>query len=584
MVGTPGARGLAGRGGQAFLSQHARFHLVYRLAARAYQFGVARSSPGAARWRTRAALACAVCDVAGAALLRWGERRNQRLAIAPRLLLDAADGALWCSDAGLNTDAAVLCGVPLAAEAGLRLGRAGIVVPVLNAAVATAVRRAKGLRPAPGAFGWQVMGVAAGAGFAAYESWHRRNLMARHHDHLAAELSRAHQCGQHAVAMAADSVVDLLTRTTPLLGRGVGAFGEVELAAWKSALAAQATAHATYLGVALSSWERTHNLARAELRSNVTLVLAEDHGTVLLSANQAAGLWRQLDGLGLAGRVEVALAEPARARLAGRSRDLVVGGRRLAVPPDGHLALRAADIGPPALLCGALWWADLARPISGGASVISVGFACLASLVTAGWAHARVHQAGDAARPAVLNASQVLAIINTALVSPRITQPYSTDGVQVFPFMSGLYVTAILASAYWADLGPAQRVTTVSLAVANIVLGLVALEESPHWASLALELLWPLAALISVWRLPAAFAADAAAQAAELAVLDDQRIEEAFETGRGEVISIVAKARQEAQRILLEMTGRLDPLITAEATRRLAEVDRRMGELACAGG
>jgi len=137
----------------SLLSKRERFHLAYRLASRSFQLLVARSSRTPQR-HMAAAAAFAVGDIVSAVALR----RSGRFALGPRLALDAASAALWSQgDTGLEL--ATMPGVPLAIEAGLRIGAAGLIVPVVNATVTGCARRLKGRPVSNGSFRYQAMAV-----------------------------------------------------------------------------------------------------------------------------------------------------------------------------------------------------------------------------------------------------------------------------------------------------------------------------------------------------------------------------------------------------------------------------------------
>jgi len=152
-----------------------------------------------------------------------------------------------------------------------------------------------------------------------------------------AAVSLAELAGQNSVAMGADSVVDLLARTTPLLALPGGPPVASELSRWKAALAAECSRRATYLGVALANWQHRHNSATPDLAADVDLRPVGVAGTVLLSASQAAQLERSLDLLGIRGLV------PVRARTAGHVGSEVVvhaGRHHLVLPADRAAPVR----------------------------------------------------------------------------------------------------------------------------------------------------------------------------------------------------------------------------------------------------
>lgn len=237
----------------AFFSQRARFHLVYRLAGRACQIAVARNR-GESRRAVAGVLAWAATDVVGAVALG----RTNRFGLLPRLAVDLVDVTAW-GRSGDDCDLAVISGVPLNVEAGARLGPAALVIPLVTAATTSVVRRRRNLPLSLFSFRWQVVGVGVGLGLAAYRRSSERVQRARHDREFRARLQQAHQHGQNDVAMGADSAVDLLSRTAPLLPSGSGdqVAGRL-LATWKQSLATNTMAQTTYLGVALSRWQRQH--------------------------------------------------------------------------------------------------------------------------------------------------------------------------------------------------------------------------------------------------------------------------------------------------------------------------------------
>src|SRR5205085_7919059 len=167
---------------------------------------------------------------------------------------------------------------------------------------------------------------------------------------IEAAAGRAELAGQNSVAAGADSVVDLLTRTTPLLSAGGAGLPPSRMAAWKLALAEASAGQASYLGVALARWQRLRNSLGHDLREDVELRCLEGAGAILLSPAQAVALDRALDGLRLRGPQAVAVPDPAPA---GREQALLVGGRRVTLPADPTPSAPSLDPGPIALLLGA---------------------------------------------------------------------------------------------------------------------------------------------------------------------------------------------------------------------------------------
>lgn len=202
--------------GPSLLERRERFHLAYRLASRSYQVLVANRSTGPVR-HASLAIACALGDIMGALVLR----RTGRFALGPRLVVDATDTALW-SQGSSGLELATMPGVPLAIEAGLRIGAAGLIVPLVNATVTGAIRHRNGRPASNTSFRYQMMAVALGAGIASYERNRRAVALALHEQSLEAQAGAANLAGQNDVATGADTVVDLLSRTAPLLSSTAG--------------------------------------------------------------------------------------------------------------------------------------------------------------------------------------------------------------------------------------------------------------------------------------------------------------------------------------------------------------------------
>lgn len=153
-----------------------------------------------------------------------------------------------------------------------------------------------------------------------------------------------------AFALGADSVVDLLSRTGPLLENRAGPTGmAAELASWKTTLAATVSRRAAYLGTAVAEWQKQAN-RHPDLSADVSLDLAEGQGTAVLSGTQVALLGAGLDGLGLRGRHQLVVED---AGGPGRDRRLRVGRHLLVLPADPATRALAFDPGPALLAISA---------------------------------------------------------------------------------------------------------------------------------------------------------------------------------------------------------------------------------------
>ena len=264
------------RSDPVLISERATFHLTYRLVSRSMQF---LASPQLSR--RMAAAGFGLFDIAQWRFLK----RSAGFALAPRLAADALDGAYWSLQSTSRYDLATLPGVPLAIEAGNRLGVLGIAVPLVNATGAALLRRRHHLPSQLGSFRWQAMAVGLGAGISRYSRRQRHLLRSQLEQQLVAQRRWAYLAGQHDVAMGADNVVDLLCRTAPLVEahgneQAIGAM----VSAWKRSLAEATQESSVYLGVVLAQWARRHNDFQHDLAADVTFDLAEDAGTIILSA------------------------------------------------------------------------------------------------------------------------------------------------------------------------------------------------------------------------------------------------------------------------------------------------------------
>lgn len=200
----------AGAPWQAIVDSRAVLTAVQGLGSRFHQVVSPRAAAQTTGWRLAAALGATV-DVAKAHVLA----RDDRFRLGSRLLLDAADLALWCVAAGDDTDTsedAVIPGAALATEAGARLGPIGLAVPVANAAVAAAVRRARGHRLRLEQFSWQLMGTGGGWAVQVLAERRRRRLDAKHQADLAARAQQAELAGLHDVIAEHEGPIDILQR------------------------------------------------------------------------------------------------------------------------------------------------------------------------------------------------------------------------------------------------------------------------------------------------------------------------------------------------------------------------------------
>ena len=558
----------------ALLINRERFHLAYRAAGRLHQVLIARSR-GPAAGRLGAVGAWTVVDLATAALLN----RSPRFGLGPRLFLDVIDTAYW-SRHDDNVELATMPAIPLSIEAGVRLGALGLAAPAANLAATWAVRRVRG-RPTPvAAFRFQIMGVALGAGISAYRANHRKVALRRHEQNLEAQIGAAHLAGQHDVAMGADTVVDLLSRTTPLLAEADTSMASSRmLADWRQSLAARTSLRATYLGVALVRWQRLHNEAHHLLASDVTLDLAPGQGAILLSAQQSSALDAALDELSLHGTVAASVMDIAAAHQPNQPIQLDVGGHLVTIPADPMPGLVPFDIGPIGFLASSLYFVDNLAPGECEPNPWAVAPTVAAGPLLAMWAHRQVTRRGPQSHPQVLAAALAHAMIHSVTSTGTMASTRNAAGVQRFPFLGGVNMLSVMVPTYWPDLDRRQRVLVLGGLVSIVGVGLVLFPEPLQWTHVAAELLWPLAALVSMFSIGTQHDADSRTFADELDRSAADRLEAAFLEGRSFVLGLVSGARYRARQQLNSVGLGLDPRTRIEVTRRLDEVDERLAAL-----
>jgi hypothetical protein len=558
----------------AFLSQRARLHLVYRLAGRAIQAVMAGEGEQGRR-RMADAAAWAVTDLAGAAALG----RSSRFGLVPRLAVDLIDIVHW-GGRGEDCDLAVISGLPLSIEAGIRMGPAALVVPAVSATITGVVRRRRSLPPSPLSFRWQVIGVFAGVGMAAYGRSRRKALLARHERELQARLEEAYIGGQNDVAMGADSVVDLLSRTAPLLPRGSDdqVVGRL-LASWKQSLAVDTQARTTYLGVALAQWQRRHNAAHTALEADVALSLQPGDGTILLSGSQSSWLESALDALGLRGPVSVEVVDAEEARQPDTPRHLRVGGTAVAVPRDRVKGLTPIDVGPMGFVVGAMWCLDTMSPGSSGSSPWAVMPVVAGGFGLAAWSNRQVEQYGSAAHRRIIASGFALAVVHAVGATKTMTRTRARNGVQRYPFLSGVEMLGLMLPLYFEEFSTTEQVVIVAGVLGLVGLGLVLMPEPILWTHLVSELLWSGAATLSISGLGDGLSEDAEQLNRQLSEVEDAAIARAFADGRAFVVSLVAEARDGVRRAFDETRARISPTVSAEIELRLDEMRSRLDRL-----
>ncbi|GAA5067880.1 hypothetical protein GCM10023259_062690 [Thermocatellispora tengchongensis] len=423
------------------------------------------------------------------------------------------------------------------------------------------------------AFVWPVFGLLGGALIRRY--WeprtHRRLRLAE----IERQAARAQAvlAGRNSVAAGADTVVDVLTRTWPLLaapGEPAGA----PLAAWRRRMAEETAGQAAYLRTALLRWEERHNSAGPDLSRDVAFGPIAD-GTLLLSARQVAALYARLDSLGLTGHVPV---RAVRSAPPGLEQELRVGPHRVLLPADPRPAAPAFDLGAPILAIAAPGTLAHSWPQMDGVPLAATVPLAGLALVLAWFAHLRIARRGPAAHGTVL----AVALAHGGLVSFVATAEFEhlySGGLPRIPSLHFLLWCGPLTAMYLRDLAPLARVAAAAYLAAVPITAVALFQPVPvGWEGLS-ALVWPLAFTVGASGVRDSLERDGAALAQALAREHDAAVADGFRTGRAEVLGLVERAAQEAAERLRTRRDVIVPAFLPEIERRLALVHERMAAL-----
>ncbi len=570
--------------GQALLHQRSRLHTTLRLATRAIQVGLARQSGTPRRHLVLGVTTSALWDVAVGVVLG----RTKRFALVPRLVADATDTALWSLHHD-RADLASLTGVPLAMETGIRKGPWGLLVPATNALVTAFVRRSKGYSRSLASFRFQVMAVACGAGLARYEESRRNVSLAQHRHELDAQSQRAYLAGQNDVAMGADSIIDLLSRTDPLLASMSYPADRLrmttgrELAAWKQSLATTTANHASYLGVVLAQFERTNNGAQPDLAADVTFDLSEGDGTLTLTPQQATTLVDLLGKLSargnLRGRIRVSRLQRSSTSDPNLPVHLLIGGHTIEIPPDPHSDLDPFDVGPLGFVTATFWTVDSLLPTGPRSDVRFVAPLAAAEAALVVWSHRQLVRHGREAHFRILAAALIAGAFDCVAVTTTMGRTRNADGVGLFPASSSITPALLILPLYWDDLSEVERKVSIAALLFIVALGVAIHPDRPPLRHVVMELLWPISAVISMASVDASFAAQEEEVRVQTADSDRRALSDAFDDGRASVINLATSGYRRTARAFDEVRPELDPAIAAEVERRLNEVTKRLEDL-----
>ncbi len=565
--------------GRTFLSRRGTVYVAYRLAARATIAGTLGA--GATR-RQRALLAA---GTAADVVAGWVLGRRPGTGLRTRLVADVLETTYWGRQLE-HADPAALLGLPLMFESGLRMEPRDFAATAAGAtAVATSVaagRRARGMPSGLASFRTHALGALSGLLFTRYERSRLSAAVSLHRAEVAARCQQARLAGQNAVAMGADSIVDLLSRTAPLLrlpgAESADPFAR-QLAEWKRSLADETTASATYLGVVVARWQRHANDAHPDLAADVVIDVAPGDGTVVLSVGQAGHLVRALDALDLRGRVRLSVEPDGRDGRPDRPINLQVGDRWVIIPPEPGGRFGPIDVGPIAFMISSLWaldrassrWVMIRKDLAAGLAATNVGLAA--------WSHREIVRHGARARPSILAASFAMAVVDAVVVTRSVRQPVNPDGWSFFAAATSVAAPAALTSLYWRDLTSRQRLVGIVGSVAVVAIGLAVERSRPGLRSIVVELAWPLAAVVSLGSLEQAMTRVEGEVARSLEAEDEERIAAAFGDGRAAVIDLAARHYQWVRSTFDGVRDELDPRTRTELERRVTEVAARLEAL-----
>lgn len=549
------------------------FFLNLRLASRitttVIAVGIGRLAPAVA---VAALVACCLYDL-GLYLLA---RRRTPVPPAVRLVLDAADVALWSAVLGRLVDTPSMLAAPLALEVGLRRGWLALAVPLVTGTAADVALAASGGQPTPAPFLWAGFGALGGVAIGGYWTRRVRQRLTQAEAERQAAWARAELAGRHSVAVGADTVVDVLTRTWPLLavpGKPVGA----PLAAWRQHLAEQTAGHADYLATTLLRWEQRHNLAGPDLSRDVEFRTSPVDGTLLLSPGQVAALESELVRLALKDLIEVRVL---RARPLGQRQDLMIGPHAITLPEQRQAATPPFDPSALAIALGGIGSLTHSWPTFDGVPLpVSAGLT-LTALLTAWWAHRQVAEHGRVARPRVLAAALAVGALD-GLLSTLFMRTFSAGGLSRLPFLHAPMFTWTLTLLYVRDLSARQRAAAVAGLAGTLALGAALLPPSVYLHLVDVTtLVWPLAFALGAPALRDLLDRDTSDFDSSLAAAHDAAVAQGYAAGREDVLKLVAEATEEAEQRLTEDRPLLDPMFLPEIERRLTEVRARLAALA----
>jgi ribosomal protein S18 acetylase RimI-like enzyme len=537
-----------------------RVFLGYRLSTRLVEGMTALWLGAGPGWAVAlGAGTCALFDVAFAA----GLRRRGRTLFPLRLVLDAVDVVVWTLVLHGSADLTVIVATPVLMETGMAHGWRALPLPALigtAAAVAAAVAGA-GATPLP--YLWPMVAWAAGtlAGTYLRRRWHVEARAVR--DQLEAAVGRAELSGQNSVAMGADSVVDLLVRTTPLVAAYEKCPQPSPFGAWKARLAEACGRQATYLGVALLRWQRLYNGRSPDLSSDVELRLAQGAGTLLLTPAQTEDLERRLDALGPRGTVTVEVPHPGPA---GGDQTVIVAGRPITVAADARPRIRPLHAGPFAFVAAAALVLIQSLPQWDAVPLWVTVPIALSALAAARWTHRQTH------RPPGEIAGRVLAFgLLLAAVQPVATTVTERPDSGRLPFMFFLQWAVPLVYVHARDVSRRHLVLVVAGFAGAAAAGAALMSAPFPVTGVLFGMAWPLAPVLAVQGLRDAMERESADLREQVGRMYDVAVRDGFRRGRRLVVELTEEAAEQLRERYRVLGPELPPEVGAEIERRLRQ-------------
>lgn len=554
----------------ALLPGRTRFIAMHRPALRFAQV-ISVADPGdRRRWAKRGLLGVAI-DLGWTALLK----RTDSEMLGSRLVSDVADVAMWAGCDPSSAAAAILMNAPLTTEISVRRNpkqsalAAGVVVMV-----ALIRRRRKGLVINPFDLVWAMIGPATGLVWRWNERAEISRVRAFYADEVAARVGGARLSGQREVAMDADSVIDLLCRTIPLIDpHNAGVVLRGPLAVWKAEVAqATRTSGATFLGDLLLRWQTARN-TNPDVSTWVWPNIEEDLGTVLLHPLQADQLWSALQTTDLVGHITIAVPDIEQARQHDSLKIIVAGTETITLTaPEQRRSTWKIEPTPVALILGALWvlvTADKKR-YAVPPPIVALGVAAYVAAAAA--TQKSLQRDRTTGRKRAVRAVSTLSV-GFAAIATVSSRNANVTGSQIAA-TAGANTLGLIAGIWSPELDNDDRRVLIGAASATLAAAWLLNPKTRSASRFASELIWPLIAREVTRTVPQILRMHADAIIATLEQQADGAVDTAANDGRNDARRIVTDVVVAARRLLETNRPRLDPRLIAEATARIETCER----------